>query len=156
MLDDWVSAQEVLKRLDAACLGKAMTLSVLLVDDGSKELPPATFAQGPYSFLKQIDILRLKKNVGHQRAIAVGLCQAADKMPCDAVLVMDADGEDDPKDAVRLSRPVCRTGWRPEPGRPDHLCRAHPAVRNRSSFQVGYLGYRTLHYPIHRPRHPLR
>ena len=145
VLDDWVSAQEVLKRLDAACTGKAFSLSVLIVNDGSVEPPPADFGRGPYAFLQQIDVLQLKKNLGHQRAIAVGLCHIADKLSCDAVLVMDADGEDDPAVAVQLIERLTSLAEKKAPGVP--IIFAERTRRSESfAFRIGYFGYRTLHY----------
>ena len=42
-------------------------------------------------------VIRLKRNVGHQRAIAVGLSYVADKLrDVERVVVMDSDGEDNP------------------------------------------------------------
>ena len=41
-------------------------------------------------------ILRLKRNVGHQKAIAIGLCFLEDKIiDTTKVVIMDSDGEDD-------------------------------------------------------------
>ena len=47
-------------------------------------------------------MLQLRRNLGHQRAIAVGLAYAEEHDPCDVVVIMDGDGEDDPKDVPRL------------------------------------------------------
>jgi cellulose synthase/poly-beta-1,6-N-acetylglucosamine synthase-like glycosyltransferase len=49
-----------------------------------------------------VQLLTLRRNVGHQRAIAVGLAYVHEHIACDAVVVMDADGEDDPADVPRL------------------------------------------------------
>lgn len=47
--------------------------------------------------------MRLACNLGHQRAIAVGLVVAKDDATdCSAIVVMDGDGEDRPKDVPRL------------------------------------------------------
>jgi hypothetical protein len=46
--------------------------------------------------------LRLRRNLGHQRAIAIGLCFVQQERDCAAVLVMDADGEDKPEDVPKL------------------------------------------------------
>ena len=80
VLDDWVSAQGVLQRLDAAFAVRADTVSVLLVDDGSTQAFPSDFAQGPYARLRSVEVLKLKKNLGHQRAIAIGLCHLTEKI----------------------------------------------------------------------------
>ncbi|MGH7810321.1 MAG: glycosyl transferase, partial [Candidatus Binatia bacterium] len=50
------------------------------------------------------EVLSLRRNIGHQRAIAVGLSYIAVNHPENSVVVMDADGEDDPKDVPRLVR----------------------------------------------------
>lgn len=42
-------------------------------------------------------VLSLKRNIGHQRAIAVGLNFAAEHFPDKPVVVMDSDGEDKPQ-----------------------------------------------------------
>ncbi len=49
-----------------------------------------------------MQVLHLQRNIGHQKAIAVGLAYIKENMECDKVLVMDADGEDRPEDALAL------------------------------------------------------
>jgi hypothetical protein len=52
-------------------------------------------------------VIRLKRNVGHQRAIAIGLNYVADThpdMPC--TVVMDSDGEDTPQSIRQLVAPL--------------------------------------------------
>jgi hypothetical protein len=76
-------------------------LFVVAVDDGSVREPV------------QLDwitragaagvVLRLRRNVGHQRAIAIGLCWAAENLADVAhVVVMDSDGEDLPQSIAHL------------------------------------------------------
>ena len=147
VLDDWVAARELLLRLDSAFAPKADTVSVLLVDDGSSEKPPADFGAGPYTRLGDVAVLKLKKNLGHQRALAVGLCHISEKIPCDAIVVMDGDGEDDPDDAVRLVEKLQEPNGRETQAPPIIF-----AERTRRSeafvFRLGYLGYRILHYVL--------
>jgi hypothetical protein len=71
--------------------------SVLAVDDGSA---PDWQMNVPAQF--SFKILHLLRNIGHQKAIAVGLAFVKENVSCDKVLVMDADGEDRPEDAVAL------------------------------------------------------
>jgi glycosyltransferase involved in cell wall biosynthesis len=71
--------------------------SVLLVDDGSS--PELKIKIPPQFSAKMLHLLR---NIGHQKAIAVGLAYIKENISCDKVLVMDADGEDRPEDAVAL------------------------------------------------------
>lgn len=76
---------------------KDVPASVLIADDGSTEdltvKPPVSL---PTS------VLHLQRNIGHQKAIAIGMAYIRDNMVCDKVIIMDGDGEDSPEDALRL------------------------------------------------------
>lgn len=73
------------------------TFDILVVDDGSTE----NFKlETPFPF--SLQILRLHRNIGHQKAIAIGLAYTRENITCDKVLVMDADGEDKPEDVITL------------------------------------------------------
>ena len=52
----------------------------------------------------QYETLRLRRNLGHQRAIAIGLAHVQQATGCDAVVVMDSDGEDTPEGVAQLLR----------------------------------------------------
>jgi hypothetical protein len=68
---------------------------VVAVEDGSVR-EPLEVASLAVAGLPGV-ILELKRNVGHQRAIAIGLGYAADHFPdAAATVVMDSDGEDLP------------------------------------------------------------
>ncbi len=78
---------------------------IVIVDDGSLHQPVQL------QVLKDVGlsgvVIRLKRNVGHQRAIAIGLNYVADHhpdMPC--TVVMDSDGEDTPQSIRRLVAPL--------------------------------------------------
>lgn len=77
------------------------TVFVIAVDDGSVKQPVPV-----ESLLNAgIDgvILKLRRNVGHQRAIAIGLGYASEHMqPQQHVVVMDSDGEDLPSTILSL------------------------------------------------------
>ena len=78
---------------------------LIVVDDGSVRHPvqiEALEAAG----LKGV-VITLKRNVGHQRAIAIGLSYVADKMPTmNVTVVMDSDGEDTPQSIRQLMAPL--------------------------------------------------
>lgn len=68
---------------------------VVVVDDGSVRQPVelgALTAAGVSGTL-----IRLRRNVGHQRAIAIGIGYVAENMSVAQVVVMDSDGEDLPE-----------------------------------------------------------
>ncbi len=77
----------------AAALGSGVF--IIAVDDGSIRQPVEidSLRAAPVDGV----ILKLRRNVGHQRAIAIGLGYAAEHMrPEQRVVVMDSDGEDLP------------------------------------------------------------
>lgn len=75
----------------------ATRFSILVVDDGSTEnLDIKT------SHFFTVQILHLQRNIGHQKAIAVGMAFCRENLSFDKLLIMDGDGEDKPDDASRL------------------------------------------------------
>lgn len=92
-----------------SCLFKDLALHfgqqvyVVAVDDGSVRQPLelTTLKQARLNGV----ILKLRRNVGHQRAIAIGLSYAAEHMHTDQrIVVMDSDGEDLPTTMPELLR----------------------------------------------------
>jgi len=74
---------------------------IVAVDDGSVECRPDA-ASIAHAGLDGV-MIRLKRNVGHQRAIAIGLNYVAARMPsAQQVVVMDSDGEDVPQTVETL------------------------------------------------------
>jgi polyisoprenyl-phosphate glycosyltransferase len=74
-----------------------ISVEILIVDDGSTQ----SLAVKPVPGFT-IHILSLTRNLGHQKAIAIGLSFIKEKLNSDKVLVMDCDGEDRPEDARKL------------------------------------------------------
>ncbi|AVH93120.1 glycosyltransferase [Stenotrophomonas maltophilia] len=74
---------------------------VVAVDDGSVRQPlPISALEA--SGLEGV-VIRLRRNVGHQRAIAIGLGYVAEHFDGnDIVVVMDSDGEDTPESIIEL------------------------------------------------------
>ncbi len=102
--DDWVSAAELIRRIDKAISPGACIVEIFLVDDGSVQTYNRDDFKSHFSTVRLVRILRLRRNVGHQRAIAIGLAHIQQTTSCDAVLVMDADGEDTPEGMQQLLR----------------------------------------------------
>jgi polyisoprenyl-phosphate glycosyltransferase len=138
---DWDCAVNLIGQLDklGADLGKP--LRVVLVDDGSCEDSPAKISQELYS-VSRVEVLELRRNVGHQRAIALGLAYiCADCISsAEFIVVMDADGEDSPGDIKTLVE-TCR--------RFDYSRIIFAKRRKRTErimFRACYVAYRTLHF----------
>jgi glycosyltransferase involved in cell wall biosynthesis len=98
--NDWEVLKLLLDRLDAELAAGGESASVVVVNDGSQL--PAQLAGLSLSAIRTVEVLHLRRNLGHQRAIAVGLAYVEANLPCSAVVVMDADGEDQPRDVLRL------------------------------------------------------
>lgn len=105
---------------------------LIVVDDGS--YPAIDLTNLPKI---PVTILQLKTNMGHQRAIAIGMAHAINSnTPFDRIAVMDSDGEDDPLSLTRMMAAI-------SPNHPFVFAR-----RSRRSegtgFKLGYRAYRML------------
>lgn len=99
--NDWESLARLLAEVELTLQGSNLRVDVLAVDDGSTETM-FPFKKQSHTVIQSVKILRLARNVGHQRAIAIGLAYASQHLPAQAVLVMDSDGEDRPQDIPAL------------------------------------------------------
>lgn len=137
--NDWPSAQKLLVLIDATLGSISCRASLLIVDDASTEDPEAAWTQS-LSQIAEVSVLHLRRNLGHQRALAVGLVYIYQNWPnLDAVVVMDADGEDRPSDIPALL--ACFTA---EGGR--KVVFAARSKRLESAvFRFSYQAYRLLH-----------
>ena len=101
ILSDWKS----LEKLNSSFVGlealEKTNITLIAVDDGSpqKETPSIDWLVPP---VHSIHIVRLKANLSHQRAIALGLVYVDGALDVDVVIVMDGDGEDRPADIGKL------------------------------------------------------
>jgi glycosyltransferase involved in cell wall biosynthesis len=102
LYNDWQALSLLLPRLDRELNTNGFVASIFIVDDGSTVVAPTKLNSSEYKSIESIDVLSLRRNVGHQRAIATGLSYIEANVPCRYVLIMDSDGEDDPRDIARL------------------------------------------------------
>jgi len=139
LYDDWQSATELFRTLGEELGRRRWPVQLVVVDDGSLERRPADFLRDMAGF-SLIEVVTLNRNMGHQRAIAVGLSHIFETKSADAVVVMDSDGEDRPGDLIRLIEAFAS---QEEP-------RVVFAARVRRSesglFRVCYQFYRALHF----------
>lgn len=103
IFNDWVSFVALLKDIDHVSSTLDWAVSVIAVDDGSTEEAPASIKDvSLFPSLREIRLVELATNVGHQRAIAIGVSMAVSETDAEAIVVMDSDGEDRPQDIPRL------------------------------------------------------
>jgi polyisoprenyl-phosphate glycosyltransferase len=137
VFNDWVSFAVLCRNLDSLSPSWGVRLSILAVDDGSHDPLPQDARLERLNNIDSIEILALACNLGHQRAIAVGLAAVLDKGNIDAVVVTDGDGEDRPEDIGRMI----------DAHRHDRksLIVGRRTTRSESaSFQVFYRLYKTM------------
>jgi hypothetical protein len=140
VFDDWACFSKLLLNLDAVLIEHGLTVNVLIIDDGSTSYADLAFPERGFEALRKVEILRLRRNLGHQRAIAIGLAYVEEKVTCQAVIVMDGDGEDDPGDVPRLIKK-----YHEEAGQ--KIVFAKRSKRSESpTFKVFYILYKLLHY----------
>src|SRR5882762_5258433 len=138
--NDWDAADLLLTDLDQALADFPMSSVVLFITDGSTLPMPETFAGRQFTALQAVDILQLRRNLGHQRAIAVGLVYVHENIPCRAVVVMDGDGEDRPADIHALVEKFNQKGQR------SIIFAARAKRLERSLFRFLYHVYRLVHW----------
>lgn len=98
--NDWESFQILVNGLDEISQADGFKISrIIAVNDGSvKGLDGVTLV-----CKMPVSILNLNNNMGHQRAISIGLSYLNEQNEeFDAVIVMDSDGEDRPQDIKKL------------------------------------------------------
>jgi glycosyltransferase involved in cell wall biosynthesis len=75
-------------------------VSIVAIDDGSIRDPLSL--ESLQGLNEKSVVLVLKRNIGHQRAIAVGISYASENFPNMPVVIMDSDGEDRPQSIALL------------------------------------------------------
>jgi polyisoprenyl-phosphate glycosyltransferase len=141
LFNDWVAVQRLLSDLDAEFARVGRSATVLIVDDGSTEpvAGDSEIVAATPRRLNELYILHLRRNLGTQRAIAIGLAWAEANLNWDCVVIMDGDGEDLPSDVPRLIDEFERAGG-------NTVVFAERTRRSEGSyFVVMYALYRALH-----------
>ncbi len=97
--NDWAAFRHLAQSIGTVCETRNLTADLIVVDDGSWQCGDETLR----AIADAAPRLRLRRatlvaNLGHQRAIAVGLTVASARAASyRAVIVMDGDGEDRPE-----------------------------------------------------------
>ncbi|SOD79533.1 glycosyltransferase [Spirosoma fluviale] len=134
LFNDWQALGLLLERIQAVNEDTLVRrLDFLIVDDCSS----ANYETLPTGIGQSLSILRLFRNVGHQKAIALGLSHLASLPEQYPTIVMDSDGEDRPEDIPEL----IKTGV----GNPNRIVFAHRAKRHESLvFRLFYEVYKRV------------
>jgi len=94
LYNDWKSLYQLLYKINNQFKNKLYKIKIIVVNDNSSE--KYIIRKKNYKNINSIKIINLKKNVGNQKAIYVGLNHILNKNKQNGIIiVMDADGEDD-------------------------------------------------------------
>ena len=128
VFNDWESRHRLIRKLNDQSATLEFDFHIFVVDDGSTE-PRHLDYLSTTSGISEVQLIRLFGNIGHQRAIAVGLVVASRIEEIEAVVVMDADGEDRPEDVSR-TRGGLERKYKPD------RCRAAGRTFRGPRFQI--------------------
>jgi len=132
VFNDWDSLALLICDLGRQDL-QGWSATLIVVDDASTV--DTSKKNIPHEF--PCHCVELAANLGHQRAIVIGLRYTTKNLDMDAVIVMDADGEDRASDVPRLLKAYTET--------PNSIVYARRARRSESLiFRLGYRSYRAL------------
>jgi len=102
VFEDVEASSRLFQELAAVFQGQVF---IAAVDDGSVR-QPVDVSNISNAGLDGV-VIRLKRNVGHQRAIAIGLSYVATHLlDAQTIVVMDSDGEDVPRSIKELLQPL--------------------------------------------------
>ena len=138
VFNDWGPLSRLLGEIEQSFAPLGYAVDVVVANDASTDPLPAQFpGTTERKVVRSITILDLRANVGNQFAVATALSYAAENKKFDAVLMMDADGEDRVADAVTLL-----DTWEKNP---DRVVVGRRAQRSESSaFKFFYMLYRAV------------
>jgi len=96
--DDWEVLFNWLQETDKVLHEAKIETKVIVIDDGSTNfLEEKDFAKLEFTAIDEIQVITLARNMGNQRALAIGIGYVADNLACDYLIVSDCDFEDQPK-----------------------------------------------------------
>ena len=107
LYNDWKSANKLIEKIHTN-LKKKFIIHIIIVNDCSSEKISVKIKK--FSSIKKINIINLKRNIGSQKAIYVGLKKIKNKNDS-IIVVMDSDGEDD---ASKLNELISKARSNPD------------------------------------------
>lgn len=130
--NDSASLQMVLDDINKLDAGILNNISIVIVNDGS-----ADFRINKINDRNKITVIHLSRNLGHQKAIALGLSYVKDNYRDTNVIVMDSDGEDRVQDIALLAEANKKNGS-------TIFFAARKRRTNGFAFKIFYLLYKLI------------
>jgi hypothetical protein len=108
-------------------------LEFIIINDGSD----SEFSTDQLYINNKIEIIHLTKNMGHQKAIAIGLSYISVNKNVESLIIMDADGEDKPEyinDLIESHEQI-----------PDKIIFSQRSKRKENLlYRISYIAYKTI------------
>lgn len=96
--NDWGAITTLLPIIDKVLQKSRLDGEIVIVDDGSSNFEGRDAIEHlTLRAVKTIEVVDLYRNVGNQTAVAIGMAYCAHSKSADYLVLMDSDGEDDPK-----------------------------------------------------------
>jgi hypothetical protein len=134
IFEDFDCLEILMQEIDQS-IGGCCRYTLVVVDDGSFETKDFNKLETKKT---EITIITLSQNVGNQRCITLGLCYISELSDFDYVIVMDGDGEDNPKYTKKLIEAAIKS-------ENENIIFARRDVRKETFlFKMGYFLYRIL------------
>ncbi len=135
VFNDWESLNILISNLQEVAKNLELNIKVVAINDGSTEQNTTTIL----NYDIDVKTINLKINIGHQRAIGVGLQYIYnEEQNYDYVVVMDSDGEDNPFQIKELLQKAEKENSR----------KVIFAQRNKRTesivFKIGYFFYKAI------------
>ncbi len=109
--NDWESVKSIVPLLDKQLSGRYCQVRVIVIDDGSTEfVDEGLFSDQTFTAISEVRVVTLRRNLGNQRAFAVGLGYLASEVDFDFLVLMDSDHEDKPEYVPQLIEQAIREG----------------------------------------------
>ncbi len=135
--NDWQSAFKLLENIDSEITNLEEEISVVIVNDGSRE--QRSEINFNLNKIKSVQIINMKENRGHARCNAAGLKYINEKEDFDYIIPMDGDGEDRPEEIKLLIEKA--------KDYPDTVITANRIKRSEGPmFKLGYQVHKYLTY----------
>jgi glycosyltransferase involved in cell wall biosynthesis len=96
LYNDWKSVFLLVKKIQEELEKEMYSYEVLIVNDGSSEMPDDNFSLDTLRKQISIKVLSLTCNLGHQRSISIGIAHVHNNYEFSHIVVLDGDGEDKP------------------------------------------------------------
>ena len=95
VFNDWECLNHLISDVRKTLEGTVDKIHIIAVNDCSTELPDGQMSIPENLTFEKLDLIT---NIGHQRAILIGLCHCLEnQIDSDYIIVMDCDGEDKPE-----------------------------------------------------------